>query len=372
MKNCNEISELLSLYLDNRTDEKTTGEIEKHLAQCIKCKQELDDLKYVVTLCRDINETDLPEGFSEKLHERLVEESKEINRTKPKVTAFNKYIKIGSSIAAVLLMAVVIRGLWAGGVFSSLHSSSSSAGNKVNTAAAPAATAPLAQNSKDKNSGSGQNAPMAKSAPITGDNTNNDAAFAAKQNDQFATYEMTEPGNTSKSTNSMAVSRSSSNMDIKGTLPAGSFFSKSSEVNIICDKPFETADEIEKTASQFGSDISKDSKLTVTTEKNTPLIIRIKILNSDYTKFTDSLKNNYPTMDVTIGNVTSVDITPQINNLNRKINTLNTEITANSASDTGNSAVLKEDLLNSQNERTQLEENSNYTLVTLIISDKKN
>ena len=42
---CEQVSELLSAYIDEMTSEKETKALEAHLAQCADCRQELDDYR---------------------------------------------------------------------------------------------------------------------------------------------------------------------------------------------------------------------------------------------------------------------------------------------------------------------------------------
>jgi hypothetical protein len=116
MKSCNEIKEMISIYIDGELDSKLQNEFETHIQNCDDCRIELEELKEIVNLCGSIGEEELPEDFKQQLHGKLLAVSgtdnqitnvKEINRFK-----LNRYIKIGTSIAAVLLIAVLVKVLF--------------------------------------------------------------------------------------------------------------------------------------------------------------------------------------------------------------------------------------------------------------------
>ncbi|HHV28551.1 anti-sigma factor family protein [Acetivibrio mesophilus] len=107
MKSCSEIIELLSLYIDNELDNETKNEIDEHIKTCEICKSELDALKEIVGALGSFEEVELPSGFREELHEKLMAE-KNKNELKSKTVPFKKkFVGFSSSIAAGLIMVFV-------------------------------------------------------------------------------------------------------------------------------------------------------------------------------------------------------------------------------------------------------------------------
>lgn len=113
MKKCEEIRDNISLYIDNELDEKYVLEFEQHIDDCKSCKKELDEIKAVVDLCLGASEqVDLPEDFSDKLHEKLMWEKEKMTSKNKVLGALGKYAGIFSSAAAILLIAFLVYGVW--------------------------------------------------------------------------------------------------------------------------------------------------------------------------------------------------------------------------------------------------------------------
>jgi hypothetical protein len=115
---CEKVREILSLYIDNKLSPKSVKEIENHLNRCEFCMKEYEELLKVKKLLAHIPEVELPYGFKEDLHEKLVqcslEQEKEMeiiqhkNEYKEKSKHLRKFNwRILSGIAAVILMMVV-------------------------------------------------------------------------------------------------------------------------------------------------------------------------------------------------------------------------------------------------------------------------
>lgn len=85
---CEQIRELLSPYIDQMTDEKENKIIDAHLARCEECRRELDYLKFMCGALGSLEHPEVPAGFNEDLHKRLLEEktslfvAKEVKRPK--------------------------------------------------------------------------------------------------------------------------------------------------------------------------------------------------------------------------------------------------------------------------------------------------
>ncbi|MFZ5989211.1 MAG: anti-sigma factor family protein [Bacillota bacterium] len=115
MKSCGEIIELISLYIDNELDDAKKAEVEEHISSCESCRSEIEELKEVVNMCKNVEDVELPEGFSEKLHEKLIEEKQKQEDKRRFIVLGSKYMKIASSIAAGIILVFIIRGFWLNG-----------------------------------------------------------------------------------------------------------------------------------------------------------------------------------------------------------------------------------------------------------------
>ena len=56
MKNCGEIIELMSLYIDGELDSETKREFEEHIETCESCRSELYELKEIVDVLGEVEE----------------------------------------------------------------------------------------------------------------------------------------------------------------------------------------------------------------------------------------------------------------------------------------------------------------------------
>lgn len=115
MMKCHNYEELMDLYLDGQLDPEEKADFEEHLSTCEHCQQSMDMLKMMNDALHDIPMVDLPEGFSDELHARLVEESSDEknDEKESKVIAFRRvtkkpWFKALGSLAAVLVIALVI------------------------------------------------------------------------------------------------------------------------------------------------------------------------------------------------------------------------------------------------------------------------
>ncbi len=77
--NCKHVWENISEYLDQKLDPALLADIEKHLENCEVCAAVLDSTRNVLVLTADNRTYELPVGYSERLHERLVK----VLRAKP-------------------------------------------------------------------------------------------------------------------------------------------------------------------------------------------------------------------------------------------------------------------------------------------------
>jgi hypothetical protein len=108
---CENIKELMSMYIDNEINEVDKAKFEKHIAQCPQCKEEYEILKEIVLECSEIDEVELPQDFIEELHNKLIA----AKANKP--SKFTQFIRRANwkpavgAVAAVLILAISINSL---------------------------------------------------------------------------------------------------------------------------------------------------------------------------------------------------------------------------------------------------------------------
>src|SRR5665648_451390 len=99
--NCDEIRELLSLYIDNKLEEEQMIEIERHLLVCDACKKEFEGIVLVINAMKNLPEVEIPAQFDSGLREELKKAAESSRKTDKK----NKRIRY-SSIAAIFLIGI--------------------------------------------------------------------------------------------------------------------------------------------------------------------------------------------------------------------------------------------------------------------------
>lgn len=121
MKNCEEVLELLSLYIDKELDDVTVKAVEEHIESCSSCKAELCQLIEIVKMCNDIDEVELPDNFKESLHQKLVlEQENMIIKMQENKKTIRKMMKTVASVAAMFILVFAAYGLMNTGAFKAL------------------------------------------------------------------------------------------------------------------------------------------------------------------------------------------------------------------------------------------------------------
>ena len=103
---CAAILELLSEYIDGTLDVQTRTAVEKHIAICENCKQELSSLRAVVEELGALDQVKPPADFLEKIHERM-EPRFIINRLIHKLFV-PFHIKIPLELAAAATVTILV------------------------------------------------------------------------------------------------------------------------------------------------------------------------------------------------------------------------------------------------------------------------
>lgn len=97
---CEQVSELISEYIDGELDESTAAAVASHIDNCADCRRLYDEISAVCRAVADIGEVQIPDG----LHERImstVSTQKRASRRRRTIT----YLGIG--VAAMLCISVV-------------------------------------------------------------------------------------------------------------------------------------------------------------------------------------------------------------------------------------------------------------------------
>lgn len=100
---CNEIEERLSEFLDDVIEESEKAEFQEHIDKCEACANEYIKLNALVRELNTLPDEPLPPDFKEKLHNRLVKESKTIV-----YSYFTHNWKKYSAVAAGILLVILI------------------------------------------------------------------------------------------------------------------------------------------------------------------------------------------------------------------------------------------------------------------------
>lgn len=72
MKKCYIIKNLIQEYIDNTIDEVNKQKLLNHIKECKDCEQEFKDYFKIINSLKNIKETPLPNGFEERLHNKLI------------------------------------------------------------------------------------------------------------------------------------------------------------------------------------------------------------------------------------------------------------------------------------------------------------
>ena len=79
--NCQEVWRDISDYIDEDVDPVQRTALDRHFAECRHCTALLGSMRNLIVLYRDDRVLTLPDGFHERLHQRLREETKSSRRS---------------------------------------------------------------------------------------------------------------------------------------------------------------------------------------------------------------------------------------------------------------------------------------------------
>lgn len=89
---CEQARQLMNAYVDREINDQELSKLNGHLDSCESCTVEFEEIKYMVQLMGEIDLKELPLGFEEELHEKLVMAAQEITIEK-KSTKKNRPIE---------------------------------------------------------------------------------------------------------------------------------------------------------------------------------------------------------------------------------------------------------------------------------------
>lgn len=113
MRNCQDIQELLSFYIDDCLEPAEKAQLEEHLQECSQCQEELEALKKTINMFASLDEELIPPAsFRRELREKLEKEQKDkkIGFSEKLINFFNRASYrawIPLAAAAVLLIVVL-------------------------------------------------------------------------------------------------------------------------------------------------------------------------------------------------------------------------------------------------------------------------
>ena len=107
MKECRDIRELLSAYIDQSLTEAEQARLEDHLADCRRCREALEELKRTVKLVKGVEEVEPPPWLTTKIMARIEAEAA------PKPSVWSRLftpLMTGLPIQAVALVVLCVTG----------------------------------------------------------------------------------------------------------------------------------------------------------------------------------------------------------------------------------------------------------------------
>ncbi|MCQ4725159.1 DUF4349 domain-containing protein [Anaerotignum faecicola] len=107
---CEKALELISLYIDGELNKEEQEEIIKHMEQCESCKKEYDSLKEMVETLKEMEYMPLPEGYHERLMDKIenakVERADFTGKDKNKRNIWKKYVSIAAGLFVVAVIGI--------------------------------------------------------------------------------------------------------------------------------------------------------------------------------------------------------------------------------------------------------------------------
>lgn len=367
MKNCSEIRENISVYIDSELSIEDRLAFEEHLASCPDCRQECDEIMQIVGLCKDMQEVELPDNFRDELHRKLIDAAGKSN-VKSNILQRSKYIKIISSIAAGFVLIFLFSSVFKLGFSPNMKSTGS------------ANIAPVQAEQKS--------AAAAKEETV-GETFGAATASVADSNPDIQFSESTSSYTTKQSSDTVpATGRSATDAGRTVQSPALAFAKAAEAVNssvatltVLVDDPAVQAEDIKSIAVHNGggeqpaADFkTKAMDMTDTTNAGNDIVLTFSIPNEQYNSFTKALNTGYGQSNVEPGALESEDKTSVLYSLITQSNNIDTEIKkleeADSVANADKINGLQTELQTVQNDIENLRLNTGFTIVTVTVKKK--
>ncbi len=407
MNNCDEIRNRICEYLDKELNEIESAEFESHIKACKECRNELDETRRLMDICKDMPEEELPQDFRKGLHDKLLVEKHAMESKQKTTYIIRKYLAICSTVAAVLVISIIIKGLpWNSPVDRQSVPSQSKTDYKkyqpkAGTGAAsesptytwtdkdktntkkienteipandgnPKNTNNLKDTSPTENKSksiSNYSAPKSKKAvpPVTNIPASNEEAALRSSN-----KEPSEP----KQSNKTAISDDKENhMMALGVQEDNKTYQlKNISISMVSYNQSEGIEKIKSNLSSYGAELipeaASDEKSISITATGISTELKIKVPNAAYQQFIDYLNSNFSSAQLEIGELNVVDVTGQIKDYQDKADVLSAganvaDSTANNT-DQASDKKKNDELQKVQNEMNELKNESEYTIVTI-------
>lgn len=110
--NCDRYEDLIHLHVDHRLNKKETESLMAHMETCSHCKETYDEISALKELLGGIQMKELPDGFEQELHFKLVKAQQEKSETwRDRIKAFiaqGSKMKLAASFGGIALAAVLV------------------------------------------------------------------------------------------------------------------------------------------------------------------------------------------------------------------------------------------------------------------------
>lgn len=110
MKYCEEYAALLDLFVDGELAGPELERVRNHLAECPGCQAYVDDALAIRAGFPDVEETDVPEGFTEGVMERIRENSaKDRKSVELRRRGIRRWMGTAAALAACCALVILVR-----------------------------------------------------------------------------------------------------------------------------------------------------------------------------------------------------------------------------------------------------------------------
>jgi len=332
MNTCSKMNSFIMAYLEDELDHTNRSLFEEHIEACEFCKNETNEIKRVLYACNSIQDEELPEAFQHQLHLKLLS----INNIKTESRKNNKlillcnseYFKIVSSVAAIVVFALILRGIV--NMEDAYHKNTSNATPlysnqnsivKNDTLSEPTEKGNVAENSIKRASCDG----VAISTPSEKKSVS-EAAQSSLSDNSARGSDVSSTDNIGSNVSSFTMKAAVSPTGVLLTL-------KNNSISIEALDPVSETVKLKELALSYGAEFpevkptdeagSYNNKALVASPK---IIFDFKIPVEQYENFILNLKKFYGTSKVSIGNTNNANVEQRIISLKNEIADLDKKI----------------------------------------------